>query len=155
VFAGKEAYAASDETIFTQTYYALPAVADGGPLLSRYSAVRDFRAGVLKQLEESRIAGGIGSSLQAEVEIKASGDRFALLSSFGDDLKFVLITSQASVTQVASEAEESVVVTPSTQQKCERCWHYRADVGSHADHPDICGRCVSNLFGSGEARKFA
>jgi isoleucyl-tRNA synthetase len=155
VFAGKEAYAASDETIFTQTYYVPPEVKDGASLLSRYAAVRDFRAGVLKQLEESRIAGGIGSSLQAEVEIKASGDKFALLSSFGDDLKFVLITSQAKVTQVASEAEETVVVTPSAQQKCERCWHYRADVGSHADHPGICGRCVSNLFGSGEARKFA
>jgi isoleucyl-tRNA synthetase len=56
---------------------------------------------------------------------------------------------------VASEAEEGVVVTPSSHQKCERCWHYRADVGTHADHPGICGRCVSNLFGNGEARKFA
>jgi isoleucyl-tRNA synthetase len=59
------------------------------------------------------------------------------------------------VTQVASAAEESVSVTPSSHQKCERCWHYRADVGAHAEHPGLCGRCVSNLFGSGEARKFA
>ncbi|HYD79690.1 MAG TPA: isoleucine--tRNA ligase [Paucimonas sp.] len=155
VFAGKEAYAASEETIFTQTFYRLPRIEDDAALLARYGAVRDFRTAVLKQLEETRIAGGIGSSLQAEVEIKASGDKFALLSSFGDDLKFVLITSQATVTQVASEAEEAVIVTPSAQQKCERCWHYRADVGAHAEHPTICGRCVSNLFGGGEARRFA
>ena len=154
-FAGKEAYAASDETIFTQTYYALPDISDNAVLLGKYAALREIRASVLKQLEEVRIAGGIGSSLQAEVEIKASGDKFALLNGFGDDLKFVLITSQAKVTQVASEAEEAVIVTPSAQQKCERCWHYRADVGSHADHPTICGRCVSNLFGDGETRHYA
>jgi isoleucyl-tRNA synthetase len=93
--------------------------------------------------------------LQAEVEIKASGDKYALLDSFGDDLKFVFITSQAKVTRVASEAEEAVIVTPSAYQKCERCWHYREDVGSNAEHPTICGRCISNLFGQGEQRKAA
>ena len=155
VFAGKEAYAASDETIFTQTYYALPEVAGAATLLSKYAALREVRTDVTKQLEEVRMAGGIGSSLQAEVEIKASGDKFKLLSSLGDDLKFVLITSQAKVTEVANAADEAIIVTPSTQQKCERCWHYRTDVGSHADHPCICGRCVTNLFGGGEVRRFA
>lgn len=101
------------------------------------------------------MAGGIGSSLQAEVEIRASGDKHALLQSLEDDLKFVFITSQAKVTQVTSESEEAVLVTPSSHQKCERCWHYRADVGANAEHPTICGRCVSNLFGDGEARQFA
>jgi isoleucyl-tRNA synthetase len=155
VFAGTEAYAQSDETIFTQTYYALPEVADSAALLSKFSALRELRTEVTKQLEEVRVAGGIGSSLQAEIEIKASGDKYALVSSLGDDLKFVFITSQATVTQVASGADEAVIVTPSAHQKCERCWHYRADVGSHADHPGICGRCVTNLFGSGETRKVA
>ncbi len=155
VFAGAEGYSESDETIFTQTYYTLPEVADGAALLDKFSALRELRAEVTKQLEEVRVAGGIGSSLQAEVEIKASGDKFALLESLGEDLKFVFITSQAKVTKVASEAEEGVVVTPSSHQKCERCWHYRADVGTHADHSGICGRCVSNLFGEGEARQFA
>jgi len=155
VFAAKEAYAAGDETIFTQTYYALPTVADGAALLAKYAALREVRAVVTKQLEEVRTAGGIGSSLQAEVEIKASGEKYDLLNGLADDLKFVLITSQASVTRVASEDQESIVVTPSANQKCERCWHYRADVGSHAEHAGLCGRCVSNLFGAGEARKFA
>ena len=155
VFAGKDAYAQSDETIFTQVYYTLPEVADSAALLSKFTALRELRAEVTKQLEEVRVAGGIGSSLQAEVEIKASGDKYALLSSLGDDLKFIFITSQAKVLKVTNEAEEGVIVTPSPHQKCERCWHYRADVGTHADHPGLCGRCVSNLFGSGETRKFA
>ncbi|HVK94266.1 MAG TPA: isoleucine--tRNA ligase [Noviherbaspirillum sp.] len=155
VFAGKDAYQESDETIFTQTYYALPEVADAAGLLDKFAVLRELRTQVTKQLEEVRIAGGIGSSLQAELEIKASGSKYAVLDSLGEDLKFVFITSQATLTRVASEAEEAVIVTPSTHQKCERCWHYRADVGAHADHPGICGRCVSNLFGHGETRKHA
>jgi isoleucyl-tRNA synthetase len=59
------------------------------------------------------------------------------------------------VTRVANAAEEAVVITPSVHQKCERCWHYRADVGAHPEHPGICARCVANLFGGGEARRFA
>ncbi|HYD97712.1 MAG TPA: isoleucine--tRNA ligase [Noviherbaspirillum sp.] len=155
VFAGAEGYAESDETIFTQVYYTLPEVAGAGALLDKFAALRELRASVTKQLEEVRVAGGIGSSLQAEVEIKASGARHAMLASLGDDLKFVFITSQVKLTEVAGEAEEGVLVTPSAHQKCERCWHYRADVGAHADHPGICGRCVSNLFGDGEKRTFA
>lgn len=117
--------------------------------------LHEVRAAVTKQLEEVRIAGSIGSSLQAEVELKVAGEKAALLESLGDDLKFVLITSAARVTRVASVEEEAVVVTPSAHQKCERCWHYRADVGSHAEHAGLCGRCVSNLFGQGEKRQFA
>ena len=146
MFAGKDAYAASDETIFTQTYYRLPDVENSEALLNKYGALREVRAEVMRQLEEVRVAGSIGSSLQAEVTIKASGDKYALLKSLGDDLRFVMITSQAGVVQVASAAEEGIIVTASTQPKCERCWHYRADVGSHADHPTLCARCYSNLF---------
>ncbi|AIY40395.1 Isoleucyl-tRNA synthetase [Collimonas arenae] len=154
-FASPEAFAASDETIFTQTYYALPEINDAAALIEKFNAVRAVRADVTKQLEEVRVAGGIGSSLQAEVEIKASAGKYALLTSLGDDLKFVLITSSASVSEVATEAEETILVTPSTQQKCERCWHYRADVGSHPEHSGLCGRCVANLFGGGEQRRVA
>ncbi|HZW20394.1 class I tRNA ligase family protein, partial [Noviherbaspirillum sp.] len=155
VFAGDADYAESGETIFTQTYYALPEIDGAAALLDKFATLREIRAEVTKQLEEVRVAGGIGSSLQAEIEIKTSGERFALLDSIGEDLKFVFITSQTKVTKVASEAEEGVEVTPSAHQKCERCWHYRAEVGTHADHPGLCGRCVSNLFGTGEARTFA
>jgi isoleucyl-tRNA synthetase len=57
--------------------------------------------------------------------------------------------------EVASEAEEAIAVTASSAPKCERCWHYRADVGAHAEHATLCGRCVSNLYGNGAARAFA
>src|SRR5450830_234566 len=154
-FASAEVFAASDETIFTQTYYQLPEVAQAEALVAKFNVLHEVRATVTKQLEEVRIAGGIGSSLQAEVELKVSGDKVAALQSLEEDLKFVLITSAATVTVVASEAEETIVVTPSTEQKCERCWHYRADVGAHSEHAGLCGRCVANLFGSGEARHFA
>ncbi len=155
IFASAEAYAASDETIFTQTYHVLPAVADGSALLGKYALLRAVRSDVTKQLEEVRTAGGIGSSLQAELTVKASGEKFAVLHSLGDDLKFVLITSQASVEEVATSDQESVTVTPSCAPKCERCWHYRADVGSHAEHAGLCSRCHGNLFGAGETRRFA
>ncbi|MFM0476524.1 isoleucine--tRNA ligase [Paraburkholderia strydomiana] len=145
----------NSETIFTETYHAFPAVPDAGALLDKWTLLRAARGDVTKALEEARVANLIGSSLQAEVEIRASGARYDALTSLGDDLKFVLITSAASVVKVESEAEEGVEVITSKYLKCERCWHYRADVGADAEHPTLCGRCVSNLFGNGEARSAA
>ncbi|MES2075886.1 MAG: isoleucine--tRNA ligase [Pseudomonadota bacterium] len=155
IFAGAEAYQASDETIFTQTWWQLPQPADSAALMEKYGALRAVRTGVTKQLEDLRTSGAIGSSLQAELTIKAAGDKYRLLASLDEDLKFVFITSQAQAVEVETEADEAVEVAASAAAKCERCWHYRADVGSHADHPTLCGRCHSNLFGAGEKRKFA
>jgi len=155
VFATAQAYSASDETIFTQTFWDLPEVDGAAALIAKYDALRVVRADVTKQLEELRTSGAIGSPLQAELAIKAAGDKYKLLASLDDDLKFVFITSQAQVVQVDSEAEEAIAVTASAAPKCERCWHYRRDVGTHAEHAGLCTRCVSNLFGSGEKRTFA
>ncbi|MBB3225043.1 isoleucine--tRNA ligase [Pseudoduganella umbonata] len=155
VFAAGEQFAASDETIYTQTFWQLPAVADAEALLAKYATILSVRAAVTKQLEDLRTSGAIGSSLQAELDIKAAGEKFAALASLGDDLKFVFITSLAQAVEVASEADEAVTVAASKAEKCERCWHYRADVGAHAEHPTLCGRCHSNLFGAGENRRFA
>jgi isoleucyl-tRNA synthetase len=143
------------ETIFTETYYAYPEIAGQAELLDKWTMLRAVRATVTKSLEDARTAEQIGSSLQAEVILKASGARREALASLGDDLKFVLITSAAEVETVASDSDEGVYVRPSAHVKCERCWHYRADVGSDAAHPTLCGRCVSNLFGHGEARSAA
>ncbi|MGA9993634.1 MAG: zinc finger domain-containing protein, partial [Thiobacillaceae bacterium] len=90
--------------------------------------------------------------LQAEVDIAAIPKTYALLAPLGDDLRFVLITSVARMRQAD---QDSVKVSPSTWQKCERCWHYRGDVGIHPEHPSLCGRCHSNLFGAGEQRVHA
>ncbi len=158
-FTAEEAWkvfkARSGGTIFTETYATLPEVPDEAALIERWTALRAIRADVQKRLEELREKGAIGSSLQAEVELRASGAKAALLQSLGNDLRFVLITSQAAVTPVASEAEESIVVTASAAAKCERCWHWRTDVGVEPEHPSLCGRCVSNLFGAGEPRTIA
>jgi isoleucyl-tRNA synthetase len=113
------------------------------------------RNDVTKQLEELRVSGAIGSSLQAELTIKAAPDKYRLLTSLDDDLRFVFITSQARVEQVASDELETIEVAASGAPKCERCWHYRLDVGHHADHPGLCERCYGNLFGAGERRRFA
>jgi isoleucyl-tRNA synthetase len=110
------------------------------------------RTEVQKELEVVRVRGDIGASLQAEVEIRALGERLAALRALGDDLRFVLITSQAAVEE---GAEPSVTVRGSAHQKCPRCWHYRADVGSAPAYPALCGRCVSNLHGAGEPRAHA
>jgi isoleucyl-tRNA synthetase len=155
VFAGEQAYRDSDDTIFTQTLWTFPEIADKDALLAKYALLRAVRADVTKQLEEVRASGAIGSSLQAELALTAAGEKYDTLASLDDDLKFVFITSQASVEKVADAAQEAVAVTPSTAEKCERCWHYRRDVGHDAAHPGLCARCTSNLFGSGEQRKFA
>ncbi|MDZ7595943.1 MAG: isoleucine--tRNA ligase [Thiobacillus sp.] len=154
-FTGEEVWTqlgGEDSSVFLHTWHELPAQAGEVDLLERWTRIRAVRAEVQKELETVRVAGGIGSSLQAEVTLHASPDTQALLAPLGDDLRFVLITSQARI--VAADADH-VEVTPSAAKKCERCWHYRDDVDTHADHPGLCGRCVSNLYGDGEARTHA
>ncbi len=153
-FTGEEVWAelTGEDSVFLHTWHELPAQADEAGLLERWTRIRAVRADVQRELETVRVAGGIGSSLQAEVTLHASPETQTLLAPLGDDLKFVLITSQARV--VAADADR-IEVTPSAAKKCERCWHYRDDVDAHAEHPGLCGRCVSNLYGDGEVRSHA
>jgi len=138
------------DTIFTETFWRFDAPDE--QLLAKWERLRDMREAVNKEIETLRVAGQVGSSLQANVAIGAPTDLQALLASLGDDLKFVLITSAASVRE---GPELDVRVSPSTATKCERCWHWRDDVGVDPAHPTICGRCTSNLFGAGEVRSVA
>ena len=146
---------AKNDNVFLHQYHQLPDVAGATELVSRWSAIRVVRGEVMKQIEEKRAAGLIGSSLQAEIRATVSVENKALLMSLRDDLRFVMITSAASVGKETDEGKNEIIVTPSMHPKCERCWHYRADVGSNAEQPTICGRCVSNLFGEGEKRFYA
>jgi isoleucyl-tRNA synthetase len=123
-------------------------------LLERWSAIRAIRADVPKEMEAVREAGKIGSSLQAEVEHPPAAARSStLLASLGDDLRFVLICSKSHA--VIKADSDALVAQASAHGKCERCWHVREDVGSNLEHPALCGRCVSNLYGEGEARAHA
>ncbi|MEW6132161.1 MAG: isoleucine--tRNA ligase [Pseudomonadota bacterium] len=155
-FTGEEVYAVlgkkADDSVFFHTWHALPQQADEPALLARWGLIRDYRAQVLKELENARSAGQIGSSLQAEVILHVQPEIHALLASLGDDLRFVLITSKV---ELVPAEENRILVIASGHPKCERCWHYRADVGADPAHPQLCGRCVSNLFGSGEVRTHA
>jgi isoleucyl-tRNA synthetase len=143
-----------DATVFIHTYYEFPEVALSEEARNRWGDVRQLREMVSKRLEEKRESKQIGSSLVAELDIEASGGLYDSLARFGDELRFVFITSRATVRRVDS-SPVNVTVVPSAHSKCERCWHYRADVDSDPKHPGICGRCVSNLFGPGEPRRFA
>ena len=142
----------ADDSIMLHTWQPLPVLADEGTLLDKWSKIRIYRADVTRALEELRIAGQIGSSLQAEVTMHADGEKYDLLTSLADDLRFVFICSK---TQVIRSAEDKVECAPLAHAKCERCWHVREDVGADPAHPEICGRCVSNLHGEGEPRACA
>jgi isoleucyl-tRNA synthetase len=144
-----------DGTIFTEVHHDLPGIAGHEAALAKWTQIRAVRADVLKRIEESREAGKVGSSLQAEVDLHAHGEKHSLLATLGESLKFVILTSRATLRAAASPADERIVVTPSAHRKCDRCWHWRADVGATAEHPALCGRCVSNLFGAGETRTVA
>jgi isoleucyl-tRNA synthetase len=142
-----------EPTIFVHTWQAmLPDVADATALAARWERILAVRTLVQKELEAVRQAGAIGSSLQAEVDIVADADDYRALASLGDDLRFVLITSAA---RVSRGHEFTISVASSPNPKCERCWHWRSDVGQDPAHPGLCSRCVANLFGQGEARRHA
>jgi isoleucyl-tRNA synthetase len=142
--------AATQLSIFMDGYLKL-ATPDTA-LLAKWDRIRAVREAVNKDIETLRATGQVGASLQAEVTLTVPAEEFALLNSLGGDLKFVFITS--AITLIAG-SEQSIAVAASNGTKCERCWHYVADVGSNAAHPTICGRCVSNLEGPGENRAFA
>jgi isoleucyl-tRNA synthetase len=142
--------AATKDSIFLDVYSTFAAPDEA--LLAKWARIRAVREAVNKDIETLRAAGQVGASLQAEVALTVPAEEFAILSSLGEDLKFVFITS--AITLIAGEAQ-IITVSASNAVKCERCWHYRADVGADAAHPTICGRCTSNLYGAGEDRKFA
>jgi isoleucyl-tRNA synthetase len=161
-FTAEEAWKliGNGESIFTATYWNTDGW-DDKALAEKWEFILAVRRTVNVALEASRTQGEIGSSLQAEVELQASHRSFETLRSLADDLRFVFITS--AVTLLENESHEwalggpstEATVKPSTGRKCERCWHWRDDVGHDPAHPTICGRCTSNLFGAGETRTVA
>jgi isoleucyl-tRNA synthetase len=128
----------ADDSVFFQTLHGIPAPADADALLQKWDRIRELRTPVRKQIEELRVAGKVGSSLQAEAELQLNGADYDLLASLGDDLKYVLLTSAA---RLSRSDELQIKVAASPHPKCERCWHYRADVSAEG----LCGRCATVL----------
>ena len=132
-----------------------------------------LREGVSQALESLRKEGVIGSPLDAEVTIYAEGRTLDILQSFADECRFIFITSYVHVYRIEDRAgrgselagwaqsltdwDQDIVaidVSATEKEKCVRCWHHREDVGSNPEHPEICGRCVVNVEGEGEVRRF-
>ena len=132
---------------------------------AEWATLFKVREAVSKQLETLRGEGKIGSSLDATVTIYASGEHFASLSKLQQELRFVLITSGANLVQADSAPETAAAINEvpgvwiesqaSTDEKCVRCWHHQPDIGVDPEHPELCGRCVSNVSGDGEVRHCA
>jgi len=153
------------DTVFYETWYegltALPENAELGR--DYWRRMYGVKEAVNKCLEESRARGEIKGSLSAEVTLYCEGDLAADLEKLGEELRFVLITSEATVRPVSEAGSAEMTsceglrlkVAPATHAKCERCWHHREDVGTQPGHEDLCGRCVTNVEGAGETRSFA
>jgi isoleucyl-tRNA synthetase len=139
-----------DKSVFEEVFHQIPDSGLDDAALRNWGDVRQVRDLVAKKIEEKRELKQVGSSLGAEVQVKAAGPAYEALARLGDDLRFVFITSRATVERVAGAAV-TVAVTASEQAKCERCWHYRADVNAAG----LCGRCETNLHGAGEIRVHA
>ena len=150
------------QSVFTATWHKLPdVIADG----IDWPALIALRAGVAQELEVLRVVGKIGAPLDARVEVLCLDRPYAQLATLGSELRFFLITSEASVLRVASAPSDAkevagldgvwLRVSATQALKCERCWHRCEDVGAHAAHPALCGRCIVNIDGSGEQREFA
>jgi isoleucyl-tRNA synthetase len=140
-----------DSTLY-HLHHKIPVVKSSESYLVKWAGIRDFRIVVLKELENKRINGVIGSSLQAELLINADANLHPVLLSLGEDLKFAYMVSTVNL-QLAKENSVEVIV--SSYAKCERCWHYLDSVGRDSGHPTICTRCVENVVGLGETRKYA
>ena len=151
-----------DTSVFLSSFVELPQVADAAALETRWQSLRSLREAVNTLMEPLRRDKRIGSGLDARVRIEAHGDWFANLRGLAQELRFFLLCSDVELRELSSApaAQEGVpaglhiVVEPDTDRKCARCWHRRPDVGQHAQHPELCGRCIQNLGDEGETREF-
>jgi len=152
------------ESVFLSMWYEAP---EPSAHAIDWPALIELRRGVLRELEKLREAGAIGAPLDAEADIYCVPAEYARFSALEDELRFFLITSAARVHRVseppsgavpaADAAREGVwiAVKPTEAPKCVRCWQRRPDVGAHPEHPELCSRCVENVTGAGEHRRFA
>jgi isoleucyl-tRNA synthetase len=163
---------ARGDSVFLETWFDLPqvygagAAQDSGFDLAYWNRILAVREAVSRELEKMRVAGAIGSGLDADVDLYCDGELYADLTRLGEELRFVLITSDARV-HAAGERDDLALQAEcragalwlkgsvSPHAKCVRCWHHREDVGSNTEHPELCGRCVDNVAGEGEPRRFA
>ncbi len=132
---------------------------------SFWAELLKVRGEVNKVIEQARADKRVGGSLEASVTLYADTALAEKLLSLETELRFVLLTSSVQVADYALAPEEAqqsdlvkglkIALHKAEGEKCQRCWHYTTDVGQNAAWPEICGRCVTNVAGDGEQRKFA
>ena len=153
-----------DSVLYATSYDALESIQSDEKADADWDAIIAIRNEVSKQIEALRVDGKVGSALDANVTLYADQTQLELLETLGDELRFVLMTSQASFSpldQADGSAVETdiaglkVSVNALTDEKCVRCWHRRPDVGANLAHPELCGRCITNIDGEGEIRLYA
>lgn len=151
----------SEKYVFTQTWYDLPQVAENEISEQAWQQLIQVKAAVNKQIEFARNEKVVGGNLSAKVKIWATPELEKLLKSLENELRFVLITSQVEVNAFAEEGKETEVeglrveILAAEGEKCVRCWHVLPDVNTHSEHPGLCSRCIINVDGAGEERKYA
>ena len=149
--------------VFAVTEAELPKVRGRADI--NWSLIQSAKGVVNQAIEAARTEGRVKGSLSAEVDLFAASLTFDALAALGEELRFVTITSRATLRRLkeapdvaisdATCPDLSVIVRPAETEKCERCWHHCLDVGSVRAHPTLCGRCVNNIEGAGEQRTFA
>ncbi|UOV02277.1 isoleucine--tRNA ligase [Pseudoxanthomonas mexicana] len=140
--------------LFATWYDGLaPLPADAALNAADFDQLLALREQVAKVLEPMRANGLIGAALEAEIAVSVNAATAAKWQPLADELRFFFISGDVTVSEVSAD-EVFVLATPTTKAKCVRCWHHRADVGAHAEHPELCGRCVSNIDGAGETREW-
>ncbi len=151
-----------EANVFISEWYQLPVVANAAISGDEWAIIQQAREAINKTIEEQRKAGVIGAGLEAEVKLYCSPAIKEALAKLENELRFVTITSTAELYDLDEAAGEASIldglridVTKSGSSKCTRCWHYVADVGENEEHPELCGRCVSNVAGEGEQRVHA
>ena len=160
-----------DDSVLLATWYDVPTMyrseTEADKASHFWQQVIEVRDVVNKELEALRVAGEIGSGLDAEVDLYCGRELYDLLSQLEDELRFALITSYARIYLAGTPPAEGqhyilpskdeiwVAVAASSHKKCIRCWHHREDVGKNSKHPELCGRCVENVEGEGEQRLYA
>jgi len=143
-----------ENVLFTTWYDGLaPLPADAALNAADFDQLLALREQVAKVLEPMRANGAIGAALEAEITVAADAATAARWEPLAEELRFLLISGDVQV-RAATTDEVFVSAQPTAKAKCVRCWHYRADVGAVADHPELCGRCVTNIDGAGEDRRW-
>jgi len=156
------------DSVFLEQWYEFPKSSTANELDNKFwQLVLEVREAVSKRLEELRVAGEIGSSLDAEVDLYCGSELYQQLAKLEDELRFALITSYARIHRETERGDQGIHCKLSTGDemwvsvqacafnKCVRCWHHREDVGSNSEHPELCGRCIDNVAGDGEQRRYA